>query len=229
MVYAVILAGGLGKRMNSETLKQFALVGDTPIVHFSVKAFCEHEKVDRAIVVAFDVEAMQKCLEPVMCDKISVVKGGESRSKSLECGMAEAIRLGATGDDLIVSHDAARPFVTKRLIDDAIALAEEYGASSAAIKMSDTLALTDGINLTGLVDRSRVAALQTPQCSKLKYMQKAFLEAGGGTDLYSLLMQAGVPVRIFDGNRDNIKITYYDDLLYANCIYKSKKDGELGR
>ena len=109
------------------------------------------------------------------------------------------------------------------MIDDAIALAEEYGASSAAIKMSDTLALTDGINLTGLVDRSRVAALQTPQCSKLKYMQKAFLEAGGGTDLYSLLMQAGIPVKIFDGNRDNIKITYYDDLIYANCLYKSKK------
>ena len=116
--------------------------------------------------------------------------------------------------DIILIHDAARPYITAELIGRVIAAVEQHGAASPAIPAADTGLIADAQHfVTNVPDRNTLYQAQTPQGVTFEIMQQLYAEPSHSTDLCGLCVQNGIPVKIIPGDIQNIKITYKEDLL----------------
>jgi 2-C-methyl-D-erythritol 4-phosphate cytidylyltransferase / 2-C-methyl-D-erythritol 2,4-cyclodiphosphate synthase len=220
-VTAIIAAGGRGSRFGADRPKQFLELQGQSILERSVRAFLTHVQVDE-VVVALPAELMDP--PPHYLDKAHVVKGGERRQDSV----ANAFRASNPSSDVIVIHDAARPFVSADLISRTIAAASEFGAALAAIGARDTVKrvrLTEAsrsLHVVETIARETVYLAQTPQAFRRDVLADALAagERGGvvATDEAALAERAGHPVHIVEGDASNIKITTPDDLPIAQAI-----------
>jgi 2-C-methyl-D-erythritol 4-phosphate cytidylyltransferase/2-C-methyl-D-erythritol 2,4-cyclodiphosphate synthase len=223
-VVAIVAAGGRGARLGAGVPKQLLTIGGESILRRSVRLFAEHRRIDEIVVVlppdlAADVPAdLDAPGKPLI-----VVAGGARRQDSVRNGF-DAIRGRA---DVVVVHDAARPFASADLVSRTIDAALESGAAVAALAASDTVKLTGAPGGAGplvverTVPRERVFLAQTPQAFRADVLAAA-IAAGrcdaAATDEAALAEAAGFPVRIVTGEPTNLKITTMTDLKTAEAI-----------
>ena len=221
-VVAIIAAGGHGTRLGAERPKQFLEVGGATILQHSIRAFERHDRIDEivAVVPAEFVQDEQRSLTSPR-KPIRVIPGGPRRQDSVANGFARVPRR----TDLIVIHDAARPFVSRGVIDRTLDAAQESGAAVAALVARDTVKLADRSGAQAMVDmtlpRETIYLAQTPQAFRREVLQDAVAlgrETTDATDEAMLAERAGHPVRLVDGDPRNIKITTQDDLALARGI-----------
>jgi len=234
-VIVIIPAAGLGTRMafapeakgkKGAPSKQFAELGGTPILLHTLRKFAEAPEVTE-ICVALRKEEIPgfrsrlgqegKALQQ---KRIQLVEGGEHRQQSV----AHALdAISAAPDDVVLVHDAVRPFVDREIISNVIRAAQKYGAAIAGLPAVDTVKqverTAEGAVVTATVPRERVVMAQTPQGFRYGVIKQAFDEATRdeflGTDEASLVERAGHEVAVVMGSSRNIKITTPADLELA--------------
>ncbi len=222
-VAAVIAAGGRGARLGAGMPKQLLSVGGRPILHRSVEAFVGHPGIDDVVVVLpADLASNPPEYLRTLSRPVRIVAGGPRRQDSVANGVAA---LGGKAD-LVVIHDAARPFVSAGLISRVVRAAAESGAALAALPSSDTVKLAGPSGDDGppvverTVPRERVFLAQTPQAFRRDVLEAAIAAgagAGPATDEAALAEAAGFTVRIVPGEPGNVKITTRDDLEAAQA------------
>ena len=229
---AVIPAGGVGKRLKAKKAKQYLLLDGVPVLVHTLKVFEEAKVIDEIILVlpSEDVlSAQQQLVNKYDLRKITnVIAGGKERQDSVRNGLA-----AITGKcDVVVIHDAVRPFVTEELIKQVVAAAKTTGAASVGVKAKDTIKETKKDNLVvATVPRQNLWLTQTPQAFKFELLKKAYIEAYRdkfyGTDDASLVERIGAKVKMIDGSYENIKITTQEDMMIANALIKKKTGSKM--
>lgn len=217
--FAIIVAGGSGKRMGKKTPKQFMLIGGKPILIHTIERFLAY---DFSLQIILVLPANEMKAWYALCDKhqfypaIVTVTGGNTRFQSVKNGLK---RISAK-EGLVVVHDGVRPFVTPDIIAKSFEIAIENGAAVASVPLKDSLRLIgeDGSNQTA--DRNNYRLIQTPQTFRLDWMRLAFgtPEQDSFTDCASVLNHAGYPTTLIEGAYQNIKITTPEDLLWAEAF-----------
>lgn len=232
MVTAAILGGGRGSRLGSETPKQFIALEGESIIIMSLRAFKESSLVDAAVLlVPEDFVDFTKSLVASSCLQdesfpVYVLSGGENRSETLLLSLEFIKEKFGLQNNIVLTHDAARPFINKRIIEENIIAAKKYGAVSTCIPATDTVFLSaDGRSVLSVPERRNVFHAQTPQTFKAerlyelcKKMSKE--EFYSLTDGCSVFIHNGERVYMVRGDENNIKITYPGDIERAADILK---------
>jgi len=209
---AILLAAGSGRRMGSEMNKVLLPLAGTPIVTRAALALTRSPAIDELVVVARPDElgAVATVLPPLDIP-VRIVAGGAERHDSARAGVA-----AATGD-IVLLHDAARPFVTQDLVERVIAGAERHGACIPVVRVVDTLRRVgpDGFARAETVDRTDLVHVQTPQGFRVELVRQALKATPTGaipTDDAAAVLAQGVAVFTVPGDARNIKITTPADL-----------------
>ena len=224
---AIIAAGGRGERFGAGQPKQLLSIGGQTILERSVNAFLTHDAVNDLVVALPKELADAPPAYLINTSKpLRVVAGGARRQDSV----AAAFRAVSDRCDVVVIHDAARPFASVDLIARTIAAAAESGAALAAVEARDTVKQVRDHIVSATLDRRTIFLAQTPQAFRRDVLRDALAITSDATDEAALAEQAGHPVRIVDGEASNIKITTRDDLAIAEAINRSgAKPGRTGR
>jgi 2-C-methyl-D-erythritol 4-phosphate cytidylyltransferase/2-C-methyl-D-erythritol 2,4-cyclodiphosphate synthase len=227
-VTAIIAAGGRGQRLGGAQPKQLLAVGGRPVLERSVTAFLVHPSVD-ALVVALPADLADPPPAYLLGTPkpLTIVAGGPRRQDSV----ANAFRAIEERADVVVIHDAARPFVSADLIGRTIAAAAETGAALAALPARDTVkrgklsrpasAGSEAWTVAETLPRETIFLAQTPQAFRRDVLRDALAlgeQGGDATDEAALVERAGRPVRLVDGDAANIKITTPEDWPLAEAI-----------
>jgi 2-C-methyl-D-erythritol 4-phosphate cytidylyltransferase/2-C-methyl-D-erythritol 2,4-cyclodiphosphate synthase len=231
-VTAIIAAGGRGVRLGADQPKQLLSVAGRTILERSVDAFVTHPAIDEVVVslppelVAQPPACLQRAAKP-----LRIVPGGARRQDSV----ANAFAAADPGSDVIVIHDAARPFVTADLITRTIAAAVENGAALAALAATDTVKMVEpgsaeaGPRVVKTLARETIYLAQTPQAFRRQVLREALASDDDATDEAMLAERAGHPVRIVEGEATNVKITTAGDLTQARSIASRNVDAATVR
>ena len=231
MVYAAVLAGGSGLRMGGNMPKQFLSVSGIPIIIRSIRAFAESGSVD-SIFVAVSADFLdytkELIAEYIGESDITVIAGGKNRNETLLNVLREIKNI--SDEDVILTHDAVRPFIDKRIIDENISAAREYGACNTVVPAVDTiLQSADGKFINSVPARSEIFHAQTPQSFGVKKLLSLYENLSDDemekfTDSCSVFLAAGERVFLVTGDRNNIKLTYPEDMERAENIIKCKEE-----
>lgn len=232
-VFVIIPAAGLGTRMapagKKTAAKQFLEINGTPILFHTLRVFARNRQIAE-IVVALrknEMDRFRRELEKEnITAKIETVEGGEHRQESVANALAH---IQAAPNDVVLVHDAVRPFVEDEIIAKVIDEVERHGAAIAGLPAVDTIKqverAADGAIITSTIPRERVVQAQTPQGFRYELIQRAFSSATAdgftGTDEASLVERMGESVRVVMGSPRNIKITTPGDLELAEFLIKS--------
>lgn len=218
-VSAIIAAGGTGQRLGAGVPKQLLEIGGRTILERSVDAFASHPRVQEVVVVlpAAVAEAPPGWLRGRPA--VRIVAGGHRRQDSV----ASAFRSLTGPPDVVIVHDAARPFVTEELISQCIDAAAAYGAAIVAQPVSDTVKRVradagDGVRVVETLPRESIFLAQTPQAFRFAVLRDAVALGESGvdaTDEAALAERAGHAVHIVEGTPENVKITTAADLAAA--------------
>jgi 2-C-methyl-D-erythritol 4-phosphate cytidylyltransferase len=230
-VVALIPAAGQGRRMGAEKPKAFLSLGGLPILAHTLRKFEDCPQVDEVLPLVPEGEAMAWAEEMVSrcgLKKVSrIVPGGPERQESVYRGLQAA--QGQAGWVLI--HDGVRPFVPPGLIRQALAETFLWKAVAVALPANETIKeVSPEKAVLRTVDRRLLWMIQTPQAFEFSLILRAHQEARRagfeGTDDASLVERLGVPVRILEGSRFNIKITTPEDLAMGEALLKHFKSFE---
>ena len=230
MLYYMIMAGGIGSRMNSPELpKQFLKVADEPIIVRTIRNFEEFGSFTAGVVCCpIDWIEYTKAMlleYGISSDSISVISGGKNRNCSVKNGCKFLSRkYNTTKDDVIITHDAVRPFINSRIIKDNISAVNEFGAANTVMPIYDSIIRSeDGVFLKENVKRDDIFRVQTPQSFKFKELESIINslsdeELERYTDVASIFYDKGYDVKLVKGSDNNIKITTPFDLAVASAI-----------
>jgi 2-C-methyl-D-erythritol 4-phosphate cytidylyltransferase/2-C-methyl-D-erythritol 2,4-cyclodiphosphate synthase len=236
-VSAIIAAGGRGQRLGGARPKQLLSIGGRPMLERSVSVFLAHPSIDEVVVaLAADLAAAPPDYLLGSAKPLCVVAGGARRQDSV----ANAFRAVSPRADIVVVHDAARPFVSGDLIERAIAAAAESGAALAALPARDTVkrgvrrprgpagglepdANTGLLVVAETLPRESIFLAQTPQAFRRAILRDALLSTEEATDEAALVEGAGHEVRLVEGEPLNIKITTPEDVPLAEAIAASAR------
>ncbi len=223
---AIVLAAGCGKRMQAGENKVFLPLCGVPVLCRSVRAFlglCDK------LVLVVKPEEEQKARELLTAHGLmntvsAIVYGGADRQDSVKNGLS----LLSKEESVVLIHDAARPLVTKEIVECAIASVREHGTGVAAVSVKDTIKQVDRQNRAVTTpDRSGLRAVQTPQGFLKSILLAAHRNAEkmgiAATDDAGLVEAMGFPVQLTDGSYDNLKITTPEDLSIAETLLKRRE------
>ncbi len=229
MIFAGIVAGGTGTRMGADIPKQFlTLCGKSIIIH-TIEQFLTVSRIDK-IYLGIHPEWTEYCDDLLIKyklpkDRISIVGGGIDRNSTVFNIIKQIISDFEIGtNDIILTHDGVRPFVTKDIIIKNIKTASQYGACGTYIQAIDTIIQSsDGITVSNVPERSQMFQAQTPQSFNIAKLIKAYASLSESeksmlTDTCSIFTAKGLPIRIVEGDSYNIKITTAKDLKLAEFI-----------
>lgn len=233
-VIVIVPAAGLGTRMapvagatakKPAASKQFTELRGVPILIHTLRKFASTNLVDEICVALREneIEGFRARLSreaDLAGKKIELVAGGEHRQQSVEQALNA---IAASADDVVLVHDAVRPFVTPEIILEVIDAAKKYGAAIAGIPAIDTVKqverTAEGALVKATIPRAQVVLAQTPQGFRYSILKKVFDEAARdgfvGTDEASLAERSGVEVAVVMGSPRNIKITTPGDMELA--------------
>lgn len=228
MIFAAILAGGSGSRMGSVLPKQFLPIAGLPVLVRSVRAFVGCADAFAAIYVAAGADHLDRTRalmdEHFGVGRIRVIEGGSDRSGSI-FNVIDAIKSdGGSDDDLLITHDAARPFVTADIIRRNIADTLECGCAGTAVAAVDTiLCSADGIAVDSIPPRSQMYQMQTPQGFFIGEYLSCFASLSDEdrlsvTDACGVFLRCGKEVRITSGDTRNLKLTLPLDMAIGEYI-----------
>ncbi len=226
--YALIVAGGKGKRVGRDISKQFICINNKPIIWYTIKAFESCEHID-GIVVVISKDDMdyfnENVLEVYDFKKIlAVVEGGAERQDSVYNGL-----LMMKDCDIVLIHDGARPFVSEKIINEGIEYAKSYGAAACGVMPKDTIKVKDSDDFSKeTLQRDTLFAVQTPQCFEYNSIKKAheFIRKENlmVTDDTMVIEKLGKRVYLYEGSYTNIKVTTPEDIEVAEIISKGIVD-----
>jgi 2-C-methyl-D-erythritol 4-phosphate cytidylyltransferase len=246
-VIVILPAAGLGTRMAAASdsardkrgpSKQFTELGGIPILIHTLRRFISSPKISEIWIALRknEMASFRSRLEKENTGNIPVhlVEGGENRQHSVAKALAA---LTAAPDDIVLVHDAVRPFVTGQIIEEVLAGAIKYGAAIAGTPAVDTVKqvdrTADGALISATIPRERMVMAQTPQGFRYQILKKAFDEADAdgflGTDEASLVERSGQQVAVVMGSPRNIKITNPSDLELAEFYLQDKVRAANGR
>ena len=224
----VLVAAGQGTRLGGGTPKQYRLLQGVPVLLHALRHFTGHPDVREVVVVlpAADAASPPEFLRDMAPGTIRLVEGGAERSDSVAAGLAA---LGP-GCDVVLVHDAARPFVSREVIDAVVAHARRGDGAIAAVPLSDTLkeaADDDRTRVARTIPRDRLWRAQTPQGFPRALLASAHDSARrqglGGTDDAALVEASGGTVRLVPDTARNLKITTADDLALAELLARGSR------
>jgi 2-C-methyl-D-erythritol 4-phosphate cytidylyltransferase len=240
-VVVVIPAAGLGTRMAAQSgtragqpTKQFAEVGGKPILLRTLEQFAQVPEITDVFIAVRENETQRlrdflsaQRLRP----KMHVVLGGDHRQHSVSNALAA---VNSAANDIVLVHDAVRPFIAREIIENVIESAAKYGAAIAGLPAVDTIKqverTAEGAIVTSTIPRERVVMAQTPQGFRYELIKHAFDEAAQdgfiGTDEASLVERAGHKVAVVMGSPRNIKITTPSDLELAEFYVRYFDHGD---
>ena len=219
MVTAIFPAAGASRRMKTDTNKNFLEIGGEIGLIRTLKTFSKVERIDFLIVVVAENEveivenllSAEKNLKPY-----KIVVGGSERQYSI----ANGLRFVPDDAEIILVHDAARPLVNLRTIEEVIDAAEKFDGAIAAVREKNTIKIIDAENFVKETPpRSELVAVQTPQGFRKKILFDAYKKAAEdnflGTDDASLVERIGGKIKIVWSDYKNIKITTPEDISIA--------------
>lgn len=239
-VLVIIPAAGLGTRMASApaskrskpaATKQFAELDGVPVLVRTLACFASSPEISgiyvalRASEIAPFRARLQKDFPEIWAKKPVLVEGGEHRQESVTNALAQIF---AAPDDVVLVHDAVRPFVTHEMIRDVIQAVKHYGAAIVGIPAVDTVKqverTSEGAVIKATIPRQQIVLAQTPQGFRYDVIKKSFDEAAAdgftGTDESSLVERSGHQVAVVMGTPRNIKITTPADFELADFYLK---------
>jgi 2-C-methyl-D-erythritol 4-phosphate cytidylyltransferase len=215
-VTALVLAAGSGRRLGGRFPKQFLRVRGRSLVEWCLAAFQEAREVDEVwLVLPRRRLGAGARLRRRFSKLRGVVAGGSRRGVSVERGLRQIDH-----DGVVLVHDAARPFVTPRLISRVVRAARRHGAAVPALPVDDTLkSAGPGRRVRNTVPRDGLWAVQTPQGFRVPLLRRAYRRGGTGTsDDAALVERLARPVVLVPGSPDNFKITRPEDLRMARDL-----------
>lgn len=223
MISAIILAGGRGKRMESNVSKQFICINDKPIIYYTLKRFIDCKLIDKVVLV-LPKDEIEYCkseiLEKYSLNVDCIVEGGSERQDSVYNGLK-----AVENTDVVLIHDGARPFVSEKIIEEGINNAKKYGAAAPGVMPKDTIKVKDNSSFSiDTPDRSTLVAVQTPQVFNydliLECHEKVKNEGKIVTDDTMVAEMYGNKVYLYNGEYTNIKVTTPEDLVIAQYLSK---------
>lgn len=224
---AVVLAGGIGTRVGLGIPKQLIRIAGKAIVEHTMESLSRNALIDE-ILVMMNAESLGE-LEHLVGDSRfpklrAVLPGGETRNDTTRLAL-EA--LPADPATRVLFHDAVRPFIDDRIIEDCVRALDEYDAVDTAIPSADTIVQVDDGIITAIPVRSRLRRGQTPQAFRLGTIRRAYAAAAGdpkfaATDDCGVVFTylPDVPIRVVEGSAENMKITEPLDLHIADKIFQ---------
>ena len=229
MIYAAILAGGKGIRMGGDLPKQYLTINGVPILVRTVRAFLRCGIVD-GIVLCVPGDYMEYTSEvlnkyPDTRGKVNVIEGGSDRTGSMENAIRFFERsVEISGEDILITHDCVRPFVTDEMIFSSVNSAMLSGGATAAIPCVDTICISsDGKEIESVPDRSMLYSVQTPQTFLFRDFREILFsltqeERRQVTDASAVFRLRGRKVVLSEGSPSNIKITHPSDIPLAEKL-----------
>lgn len=236
MIFAAILAGGIGSRMGgTDTPKQFLDLGDKPVIIHTIEKFVINSKIDKIIVLTPQnfINHTNHLIDEHIGENedIIVIEGGLTRNDTIMNSIKYIEdNFGIDDDSIIVTHDSVRPFVTHRIIEDNIDAAKRYGACDTVIPATDTIVESiNGTTVESIPVRDYYYQGQTPQSFNVKKLFSLINslseeESNILTDACKIFTLKDEDVYLVDGEVTNIKITYPYDLKLANTILEDSND-----
>ena len=214
--------------------KQFAELSGVPILIHTLRKFAAHPQVNDIYVAVRPAETgalRQRLTQERLARPVHVVEGGEHRQESVANALAQ---VQASADDLILVHDAVRPFVDVETIQKVIEAAKRHGAAIAAVPAIDTIKqverTAEGALVRTTIPREQIVLVQTPQGFRYEVLKRAMEEAArdgfSGTDEASLVERSGQEVAVVMGSPRNMKITTPADLQLAEFNMAQEKPGK---
>ncbi|MFC2118501.1 2-C-methyl-D-erythritol 4-phosphate cytidylyltransferase [Bacteroidota bacterium] len=213
----IIVAGGSGTRIESDIPKQFLNLVNRPILMHSISAFHEYDKSINIVLVLPEnsIELWKKlCHQHNFTIKHNIVKGGSKRFFSVKNGLSKI-----SDEGLTAVHDGARPLVKKETISLCFSVAEESGNAVPAIIPSDSMRILKN-EINNSIDRNSLRIIQTPQVFNSTLLKKAFEQDFSEifTDEANVVENYGGKINLVEGDKDNIKITFQNDIDYARSL-----------
>ena len=219
-MYAVIIvAGGTGSRMKNELPKQLIEIKNKPVIVYSIEKFIQFNK-DIQVIISLHrdyFELFEKIKTQYQIKNIQVVQGGDTRYQSVK----NALSILNENITIVGVHDAARPLVSLQTIEKTFTDAKQHGAAIPVIDMNESLREVNN-NESIAVDRTKFKIVQTPQCFKKDVLVSAYNMPYSPlfTDDASVVEKNGHNIFLTEGNKENIKITYPQDLIVAQILLK---------
>ncbi|NGZ94806.1 MAG: 2-C-methyl-D-erythritol 4-phosphate cytidylyltransferase [Nitrospira sp. WS110] len=225
---ALVPAAGRGLRMGGSVPKQFLSLGHQPLILHSLRVL-QASPVIQEIILAVPQGDMDYCLKEIVAKhhftKVTkVVPGGAERQDSVRHAL-EAVQDEV---DVVLIHDAVRPFLTERMVEEVVSMARAKGAAIIALPMKDTVKQvgTDHV-IERTVDRTGLWLAQTPQAFRRDWLLSAHRKAHGegvrATDDAYLMEWCGYSVSVVEGSGENIKVTRPEDLVIGEAILASRQ------
>jgi 2-C-methyl-D-erythritol 4-phosphate cytidylyltransferase len=221
---AVILAGGIGSRLGLSTPKQFLKVAGKMVVEHTIDVFERNAHIDQIAIVSnpFYVSTFEEMTLRNGWRKVAkILKGGKERYDS----SLSAIRAYEGCDVNLIFHDAVRPLVSQRIVDEVVEALEHYQAIDVAMPSADTIIEVEGDFIAQIPDRSRLRRGQTPQAFDLQTIRRAYDIAlqdpqFRATDDCGVVRRymPGTKIHVVEGDADNIKITNPGDIHRAETL-----------
>ncbi len=237
MIYAAILAGGVGKRVERHSIpKQFISIGGTPILVMTLRQFLALDRWDGIYVavhpewVSYAQKLLSSSFSPEECSRVTIVPGGKERLDSFTNIMDAIIReKGLSDEDILICHDGVRPFVRRQMIEDCIRETLAHDLALTVVPVTDTIhSATEAELLDGTLDRSGLYNGQTPSGFRITLLKNACeqipeVEKQKFTGTTQLMLKMGHKIRIVQGHTSNMKITTDNDLDIADRMVRSEK------
>lgn len=232
MNIALILAGGHGNRTAQDIPKQFMNVYEKPLIIYTLENFEKHPDIDGIAVICLDGwhEVLKAYARQYDITKLKwIVSGGEDGQESTQRGV-EALKDVCALDDVILVHDAIRPFLTEEIITDAITKCRQKGSGLSAVRCQETIVRTkDGISGEEGIARAEIMRVQTPQAYKYGKALWAYEEADrrgikGEVYINTLMLRLGERVYFSKGTDKNVKVTTIDDLEVFKALINMERE-----
>jgi 2-C-methyl-D-erythritol 4-phosphate cytidylyltransferase len=234
MIFAAILAGGTGVRMgNADKPKQFLFLGNKPIIIHTLEKFYINNKFDKIIVLCpkqwinYTNDLINKFLPKN--NNIIVIEAGKVRNETIMNAIDYIeTNFSINNNDIIVTHDSVRPFVTHKIIEENIKAAKEHDACDTVIPASDTIVESvEGEFVKNIPNRINMYQGQTPQSFKILKLKQLYNNLSSNekeilTDAAKIFIMNDEDVFLVKGEITNVKITYPYDLKVANSILKEE-------
>jgi 2-C-methyl-D-erythritol 4-phosphate cytidylyltransferase len=234
MIYAEILAGGKGTRMGNVSMpKQFLPLNDKPIIIHTIEKFLLNVQFEKIIIASpkewinYTNDIINKYIDNR--ERLVVIEGGEDRNGTIMNGIKYVEdTFGLMDDDIIITHDSVRPFITHRIIEENIQYGLEFGAVDTVISAIDTIVESeDGESISHIPVRDFMYQGQTPQTFNMKMLKEHYYSLSSEqkailSDACKICVLKGEKVKLVTGEVFNIKITTPYDLKVANAIIQER-------
>lgn len=220
-VYALIVAGGSGTRMKADVPKQFMMLDNKPVLMHTIDCFIQFSpNIQIILVLPEDQFTLWKnlCGQFHFDVKHQLVAGGKVRTESVQNGLDLIHENG-----IVFIHDGVRPLVSKATLQCCFDKTIEAGNALPVLPLVESIRSVDGEN-NSVANRDNFVNVQTPQVFWTDEIKQAYQTAKGKsfTDDAAVLEYFGKKINLVEGNRENIKITYPSDLLYAEAILQNQ-------